>query len=206
MRAEDYRGDIVFLIQQNRFLWTAVGGLIAALVLVLLVAWTGMGSNRTTIVPPKIEKSFWVTDNTASGSYIEQMAQWASFLILDVTPDNVHYKSEILLGITSPDFHGLLKQKLDQNAQRIKRENSTSSFDVKTVKSSPDKAAAIMTGLLKISINGSVVKNELRHYFAQFSLSGGSAQLIQFREVKNDSLKAALGLPNEEPSKDEEVF
>jgi conjugal transfer pilus assembly protein TraE len=192
MKREAYEADVQMLIRQNRFLWLTLGGIVTALVLALLVAWVGMGATRTVITPPKIEKSFWITDNTASGEYIDQMAQWVSYLTLDVTPDNVQYKSDLLLKLAHPDYHGALQQKLRVNAEKIRRDNAATSFDIRTVRAAPDALAAVLTGQLKVLINGTPVKNEIRHYLARFDLDGGKAQLIQFKQVKNDDVKAAL--------------
>ncbi|MEW6677247.1 MAG: type IV conjugative transfer system protein TraE [Pseudomonadota bacterium] len=192
MKREAYEADVQMLIRQNRFLWLTLGGIVTALVLALLVAWAGMGATRTVVTPPKIEKSFWITDNTASGEYIDQMAQWISYLTLDVTPDNVQYKSDLLLKLAHPDYHGALQQKLRVNAEKIRRDNAATSFDIRTVRAAPDALAAVLTGQLKVLINGTPVKNEIRHYLARFDLDGGKAQLIQFKQVKNDDVKAAL--------------
>ena len=192
MKREAYEADVQMLIRQNRFLWITLGGIVTALVLALLVAWAGMGATRTVVTPPKIEKSFWITDNTASGEYIDQMAQWVSYLTLDVTPDNVQYKSDLLLKLAHPDYHGALQQKLRVNAEKIRRDNAATSFDIRTVRAAPDALAAVLTGQLKVLINGTPVKNEIRHYLARFDLDGGKAQLIQFKQVKNDDVKAAL--------------
>lgn len=192
MKREAYEADVQMLIRQNRFLWLTLGGIVTALVLALLVAWAGMGATRTVVTPPKIEKSFWITDNTASGEYIDQMAQWVSYLTLDVTPDNVQYKSDLLLKLAHPEYHGALQQKLRVNAEKIRRDNAATSFDIRTVRAAPDALAAVLTGQLKVLINGTPVKNEIRHYLARFDLDGGKAQLIQFKQVKNDDVKAAL--------------
>jgi conjugal transfer pilus assembly protein TraE len=192
MKREAYEADVQMLIRQNRFLWLTLGVIVTALVLALLVAWVGMGAIRTVVTPPKIEKSFWITDNTASGEYIDQMAQWVSYLTLDVTPDNVQYKSDLLLKLAHPDYHGALQQKLRVNAEKIRRDNAATSFDIRTVRAAPDALAAVLTGQLKVLINGTPVKNEIRHYLARFDLDGGKAQLIQFKQVKNDDVKAAL--------------
>lgn len=192
MKREAYEADVQMLIRQNRFLWLTLGGIVTALVLALLVAWAGMGATRTVVTPPRIEKSFWITDNTASGEYIDQMAQWVSYLTLDVTPDNVQYKSDLLLKLAHPDYHGALQQKLRVNAEKIRRDNAATSFDIRTVRAAPDALAAVLTGQLKVLINGTPVKNEIRHYLARFDLDGGQAQLIQFKQVKNDDVKAAL--------------
>lgn len=192
MRKDLYDADVQMLIRQNRFLWFTNAAVLAALVLVLLIAWNGMGANRTIVVPPKIEKTFWITDNAAAGEYIDQMGQWVSYLTLDVSPDNVEYKSALLLPLVHPDYHGAMQQKLRVNGERLKRDNATTSFDVRTVKSAPDVLAVILTGQFKVRINGAMVKDELRHYFVRFSLAGGRAQLMQFRQVAHDDVKAAL--------------
>ncbi|MBK6742672.1 MAG: type IV conjugative transfer system protein TraE [Hydrogenophilales bacterium] len=192
MKRDAYEADVQMLSRQNRFLWITVGGLVTALILVLLVAWSGMGSNRTVVTPPRIDKSFWITDQTASGEYIEQMAQWVSYLTLDVTPDNVAYKSDLLLKLAEPGYHGALQQKLRVNAEKIRRDNAATSFDVRTVRAAPDALAAILTGQLKVLINGTPVKDEIRHYLARFSIDGGRAQLIKFKQIKTDDVKAAL--------------
>lgn len=47
MRKDLYDADVQMLIRQNRFLWFTNAAVLAALVLVLLIAWNGMGANRT---------------------------------------------------------------------------------------------------------------------------------------------------------------
>lgn len=192
MKRESYEADVVMLSRQNRFLWVTVAGLSTALILSLMVAWAGMGANRTVVTPPKIEKSFWITDNTASGDYIEQMGQWVSYLTLDVTADNVEYKSDLLLKLAHPDYHSALQQKLRVNAEKVRRDNAVTSFDVRAVRSAPDVLAAVLTGHLTVHINGKLVKKDVRHYLVRFALAGGKAQLTQFKQVKNDDVKAAI--------------
>ncbi|MDD5366686.1 MAG: type IV conjugative transfer system protein TraE [Gallionellaceae bacterium] len=204
MKKEAYEADVQILIRQNRNLWMAIAGLIVLLIAVMAVTWSSIGSSRTVVTPPTLEKSFWITNNTASDTYLIQMAQWVSYLTLDVTPDNCKYKSEILLKLAHPDYHGALQQKLRINAEKIARDNAATSFDVRVAKAAPDILAVILTGYLKVSINGTPVKNELRHYLARFSLDGGQAQLIKFKQVKIDDFKAALA-ETEEDDRDKEL-
>lgn len=192
MKKDAYEADVQVLLTQNRNLWMTVGGLVILLILALMLAWSSLGSSRTVVTPPNIEKSFWITNGTASDTYLIQMAEWVSYLTLDVTPDNVAYKSDLLLKLAHPDYHGALQQKLRINAEKIRRDNAATSFDVRVAKAAPDVLAAILTGHLKVTINGTVVKNELRHYLARFSIVGGQAQLTLFKQVRIDDFKAAL--------------
>ncbi len=96
------------------------------------------------------------------------------------------------LKLAEPGYHGALQQKLRVNAEKIRRDNAATSFDIRTVRAAPDALAAVLTGQLKVLINGTPVKNEIRHYLARFSIDGGKAQLIKFKQVKTDDVKAAL--------------
>lgn len=198
MKKDAYEADVQVLSTQNKNLWLAVAGLILLLILALMLVWSSMGSSRTVVTPPNIEKSFWITNGTASDTYLIQMAEWVAWLDLDVTPDNVRYKSEKLLQLADPGFHGPLQQKLRINAEKLARDNATTSFDVRTAKAAPDALAVILTGYLKVSINGTPVRTELRHYLAVFRLQFGTAQLVQFRQVRVDDFKTALAEPEED--------
>ncbi len=74
MDFERLSGDLKELRRRNRTLGAAVGLLAAGHVLALAVVLNLLGAVRTVVVPPSINKSFWVTRDKASGEYLEQMA------------------------------------------------------------------------------------------------------------------------------------
>lgn len=109
MDFERLNGDIKEMRRRNRGLALTVGLLAAAHVLALVVILNLLGTVRTVVVPPSINKSFWVSRDKASGEYLEQMGAFIAWLVLDVTPASIDWKKDILLGYVEPDQHGELK-------------------------------------------------------------------------------------------------
>src|SRR5688500_486280 len=101
--------DLRGMRQRNRSLALAVAALIACLVVSLVINLKLIGMERTIIVPPTIEKTFWVTNDRASKEYLEQMASFIAWLVLDVTPATIDWKKDILLNYVPPEQHGLMK-------------------------------------------------------------------------------------------------
>ncbi len=81
--------DVKEMRRRNRGLGMAVGALAAGQIIALLVILNLLTSVRTVVVPPAINKSFWVTSDKASSEYLEQMASFMAWLVLDVTPASI---------------------------------------------------------------------------------------------------------------------
>jgi len=128
MDFERLNGDIKEMRRRNRGLALTVGLLAAAHVLALVVILNLLGTVRTVVVPPSINKSFWVSRDKASGEYLEQMGAFIAWLVLDVTPASIDWKKDILLGYVEPDQHGELKTRQELEAARLKRINASTAF------------------------------------------------------------------------------
>ena len=86
MDFERLNGDIKEMRRRNRGLGLAVGALAAGQILALVVILNLLGTVRTVVVPPSLNKTFWVTRDKASNEYLEQMGSFIAWLVLDVTP------------------------------------------------------------------------------------------------------------------------
>ena len=120
MDFERLNSDIKEMRRRNRGLGLAVGVLAAGQILALIVILNLLGTVRTVVVPPSIDKTFWVTRNKASSEYLEQMGSFIAWLVLDVTPASIDWKKEILLGYVEPEQYGPLKTRQEVEAERLK--------------------------------------------------------------------------------------
>ena len=68
-----YQNDLRSQRRSNRILSAIVGALSLTVLLCLVVIVSIVGSDRTVIVPPNIDKTFWVTKEKASREYLEEM-------------------------------------------------------------------------------------------------------------------------------------
>ena len=65
MDFERLNGDVKEMRRRNRGLGLAVGVLAAGQILALIVILNLLGTVRTVVVPPSIDKTFWVTRDKA---------------------------------------------------------------------------------------------------------------------------------------------
>ena len=180
-------GDLKDLRRRNAVLGVAVGAMAAALVLALVVILCLLGTQRTVVVPPAIDKSFWVTRDRASREYLEQMGAFVAWLVLDVTPASIDWKKDVLLGYVEPDQHGTLKTRQELEAARLKRINASTSFAPQELVPSEARQSVVVRGRLRTLVNGLETRNEAKAYRVEFRLHGGRMHLRTFAEVTHEA-------------------
>lgn len=143
-----------------------------------------MKSNRVVVVPPIVEKSFWIDGNHVSPSYIEQFGVFIADLLLTKSMQSFSTKRNIVLRHTDPIFTDQLRKKLYEEEALLKKQNASYVFHPKSVKVNPDEMSFIIGGERLIYINGNATSNKKENYKLQFSSSGGRLLLssITFKE------------------------
>jgi conjugal transfer pilus assembly protein TraE len=176
-------GDLKDMRRRNRGLGLVAGVLAASQVLSLVAILVLIGSVRTVIVPPSINKSFWVTRDKASGEYLEQMGSFVAWLVLDVSPSSIDWKKDILLGYVDPEQYGALKTRQEVEAERLKRINAATAFAPLQLVSSEDSQSLVVRGRLRTLVNGVETANDLKAYRIDFAYAGARMHVAAFKEV-----------------------
>lgn len=186
MDFNNLNNDLRELRRRNHALGAAAGGLVLCLILSLVAIVSVVGNEKVVLVPPAINKTFWVTKDTASGEYLEEMAGFVSWLILDVTPDTIDWKKKILLNYVGPDDSAAVKTRMDLEAARLRRISGSTSFLIQQLASSEKDQSVVLTGRLRKQINGQDVgEPETKSYLAQFRYTGGRIHVQAFKEISN---------------------
>ena len=143
-----------------------------------------VGSDRTVIVPPNIDRTFWVTKEKASREYLEEMASYVAWLVLDVTPTTVDWKKNVLLNWVAPDQHAAMKTKMDIEAERLRSNNAATFFLGAATRCRRVQAVRGRHRPPSRQINGADVTDpETRSYLAQFQYVGGRVHIQSFKEI-----------------------
>ncbi|MCL2590069.1 MAG: type IV conjugative transfer system protein TraE [Betaproteobacteria bacterium] len=171
------------LIRRNRMLSLIACGLVISQILTLTALLSVIGSERTVLVPPSINKTFWVAGQRASGEYLEQMGAFISWLMLDVSPSSIDWKKEILLTYVEPDQHGQFKAKQEVEADRLKRINAATAFAPEQLVPSEDGQSVVIRGRLRTLVNGMETTNDPKAYLVEFSFGGSRMHLKTFKEI-----------------------
>ena len=185
MDFERLNGGIKEMRRRNRSLGLTVGALAIGHVVALIVILNLIGTVRTVIVPPSIDKSFWVSRDKASSEYLEQMGSFIAWLVLDVTPSSIDWKKGVLLGYVEPGQYGALKTRQEVEAERLKRINASTLFMPQQLVPSEDAQTVVVRGRLRTLVNGFETANDLKAYLVEFSFNGARMHLKTFKELPN---------------------
>jgi conjugal transfer pilus assembly protein TraE len=186
MDFDRHQNDLRALRKANGTLGAGIALLGMCLLLSLGVIASLIGAERTVIVPPNIDKSFWVSKDKASREYLEQMAGYIAWLMLDVTPTTVDWKRNVLLNWVAPEQHAAMKTKMDLEADRLRSNNASSSFLIQQLTADEKEQSVLVTGRLRRQINGTdVAEPDTRSYLAQFQYTGGRVHIQTFKEIAN---------------------
>lgn len=186
MDFDRHQNDLRTQRKANRTLGAIVAVLSLCQLLSLAVIVSIAGSERTVIVPPSIDRTFWVTKDKASREYLEQMAGYVSWLMLDVSPSTVDWKRNVLLNWVAPDQHAVMKTRMDLEADRLRSNNAATSFLIQQLTADEKDQSVVITGRLRRQINGADVgEPETRAYLAKFQYTGGRVHIQAFKEIPN---------------------
>lgn len=188
-----HQSDLGELRISNRRKDRINAGMLAALLIALLVILRTLGMERTVVVPPNIQKTFWLSAETGSKEYLDQMAAFVAWLILDVDPSTVDWKKDLLLDFMKPDDHGAMKTKLELAAKRLKAMNASTSFLPQQLAVNEKELSVVLRGRLRHQINGEDTRKETKAYLAQFSFAGGRIHLNEFKEFNNVNANQLAG-------------
>lgn len=178
--------DLKDLQRRNRRLGLALSGLVLALLVALGTILKIAGTERTVVVPPAIDRTFWVTRERASRAYLEQMASYVAYLVLDVDPETIDWKRNALLDWVAPDQHAAMKTRQELEADRLKRFNGATYFRPQQLVADEQRQSVVLRGRLRTQVNGHETSNDTKAYLAEFDFTYGRAQLKTFKDVTNE--------------------
>ena len=151
----------------------------------LVLMFNMVGRDRVIVTPPSIDKTFWVSKDRVSSSYLEQMGSFIAYLTLDVSPQSIDWKKTMLLQYVSPDVYGVLQTRQDLEADRLRRLNATTQFSVAQLLPNEEAMNVTLKGRLATFINGARTSDIDKEYVAEFEFKGNRVQIRNFKEIGN---------------------
>lgn len=152
-------------IQRNAFGTIAF---ILAIVVLLLALKLFLYDEKIIIVPPEIERSFWVKGDHISKDYLEQMGVWFASLMLTKNLDNYKTNHRNVLKYIHPDSHGEIIEKLMIDEERYKKDNLETVFYPQTIDVDLGINEVVIEGELVAKIGGSEESRKQRVFIINF--------------------------------------
>lgn len=180
-----HKSRIQYLIQRrNGYLVLAIGSMIIN-ILQLLVIFAILGHERIIIVPPNINRSFWVSASQVSPEYLSEMAYYFVQLRFNMTPSNAASQRDLLLRYVLPRYYGALKTELLSEADRITKEHITTAFYQNNIQVDTRQLLAKITGDLQTSVGDAILPMQRVIYQISFTYDSGRLLIKSFEEVNS---------------------
>jgi conjugal transfer pilus assembly protein TraE len=190
MRLEWLRSDLAGARRASVLLAILLTVSMLATLLLAIHTLRQAGRERVVVVPPAIHKTFWVEAERVSPEYLEQMGYFLAQLTLNVTPQSVEHQSRLLLQYAAPASWGDLRTAMAANAERIKRDGSSTVFSPQDLQVDERTQRVGLRGLLTTFISDRRVSEVSKGYAIELQYAGGRIFLKTFRETTpNDPLE-----------------
>lgn len=172
-------------LQRNILLLIAVVLLISNL---FLSIWVIGRKERMIIIPAIKEEVSVIGDSEFSESYVEQMTIFFVELLLDLTAENIKYKSQLLLKhVASENYHSFLKHYKEEE-ERYRKYRVATKFDIKGIKILEGGKRVEIEGLLSSRFGEDSMKQ--KEVVARYKKAGGRLLLEGFsKKVVSEGVK-----------------
>ncbi|HFC6479512.1 TPA: type IV conjugative transfer system protein TraE [Neisseria meningitidis] len=190
MKTENMLSELAIRTGIKVFFWILLGMSIAVnlfLSATLLFKGTIV---QTTLTPPEIRRSMTVSNIAFSKEYLEEMAPYTAYLLLNVTPKTVDYQNSQLLKIVSPDYKDALERELSLNALWVKKNNVSTTFSATEATADISDNTVSIRGIFEVKRNNTLVEQKDRELLISFKNNYGTLQLLSIKEVQKRVTKA----------------
>lgn len=139
---------------------------------------------RTVLVPPEINKTFWVDGNHIGPEWLEQMGSWVISQYATVSPQTIEYQNSVLLKLVHPSVNGELSIRFKMGANRLKQENMSRVFMPREVRiSEKGQAVALIGTQITYIADKRVPGDEVKAYLVAFDYDGSRTFIKELRET-----------------------
>jgi conjugal transfer pilus assembly protein TraE len=183
MRLEWLRSDLAGARRATVLLAALLAVSMLATLLLAVHTLRQAGRERVVVVPPAIQKTFWVEAERASPEYLEQMGYFLAQLTLNVTPQSVEHQSRLLLQYAAPASWGELRTAMAGNAERIKRDGASTVFSPQDLQVDEASQRVGLRGLLATFISDRRVSEVSKGYAIELQYASGRIFLKSLRET-----------------------
>lgn len=179
----------------SRLLQLMLVGFMASTLLLSLRLLLHTDKERTVVVPPLIDKTFWVERDDVAPELLVDMGIFLVQLAYNVSPASVDYQSKALLKYAAPEAYGTLKDATGVAAARMHEDQSSTVFTPRAFLTDkrPGKKAVAFIGDLKTYVTTNLVSTRGVAIMVSFKYQNGRLYIDQLKETKqNDPFETKL--------------
>ncbi len=188
MILEKYTSSISNKASEITFLRLTVGMLLIVIIIMGFTLLKTMSLEKTVIVPPTINKSFWVTGDTVSKDYLEQMAYWYAGLVLNVTSTTGEYQRQQFLRYATPADSGRLAAEMTARIDFLAKNTASTQFSAETINVNEDLKKVAIVGNLSTFVGDKRISTKRTSYVVGFKYLNSRLYVSEFKETNEQDM------------------
>jgi conjugal transfer pilus assembly protein TraE len=145
---------------------------ILSLALIVLTSFLFLKRERVIITPPIIAQEFWMDGNGVSPTYLEQFGVFLGQLLLNKSSQSASEQRAIILRHTNPSFLGMMKQRLFEEEEMLKKQDSAYTFYPIEIKVDLKRMEVKLTGDRIAFAGAKTVSSKRETYVLKFVYDG----------------------------------
>ncbi|HRG61588.1 MAG TPA: type IV conjugative transfer system protein TraE [Burkholderiales bacterium] len=153
--------------------------------LTVSVAYKNLSRERTIITPPVTRETFWIDSSDADPKYLQEMSTYFVLLANNISPSNIDYQNKLFLNYVNPAQQAELKSALDQQAQRVKRNQLVTMFYIKGFRVDAASNKVVITGQLDTLVGDKLTSSVEKMYRIGYQIINGKLYITEYGEVQS---------------------
>lgn len=153
---------------------------------ILLVFGILNKEQKVILVPPEINKTFWVTNKQVSKEYLEEMAVFLSHLLLDQSPTSSKHKRDMLLKYISPSYYNELFGRIIKQEKYLYQNNISTRFSIKEIEVDSKQNQVFIVGDQENYVADKKVGTVSASYKISFEYKGARYLLTEFIKLEKE--------------------
>ncbi len=175
---------------RNRFLFAAIGMLILNVAQAFSI-YQLIARQKTIVVPATFHREFLIGEHKVSDSYLEQMSQYFSSLLLNVTPSTFGSHIENLLQHVASEHYADFKSNLINQKQEIEKKGLSTSFYISNFKVYRKALVVKLRGELRIMVANAAMQSKSNTYQIEYVHRHGRLYIKNFKEISKEEFERA---------------
>lgn len=185
MKTENLLHELSTRTGIKQIIWVILGLSVTANCLLAFTLATRGVIVQSILTPPEIRRSMTVSNMAFSKEYLEEMAPYAAFLLLNATPQTIEYQNNLLLKMTDPEYKDALEKELKLNALWMKRNNVSTYFTSVNAAADTSDNTVTLKGRFEAKKNNLIVDSRERSLLVSFRNNNGTLSILSIKEIKS---------------------
>lgn len=174
-----------FARQRNGYLVLAAGLLLLCLILSSVI-YSQVGRQRLVVVPPTVQKPFWISGTRVSSAYLDQLSLFLAQMRLSVDAESAPYQHKTLLRHADPTIYSTLKHRLAKERKNMHKQHWSTVFYPRYVDVNAHALMATVYGELATYVGKKQRQSRDVGYQLSYHRQNGRFLIQSFKEVSAD--------------------